>query len=401
MRAVFLAPETIADPHPLARWLREHDPVHWSTEFNAWVLTRYADVAPSLQDPRLAAERVPAADHLVKDLQPLQPLFRTMGRMFINREPPEHTRLRRAVQHAFTRGAIERWRSEIQRLVGRFLDALEGRTEMDVLADLARPLPTSAMCLVLGIPMKDAPRLQVWSEEVSRFIGNFIHTKKQLEGIQRSILEFADYLQALVEERRRDGQAGDLFTTLTHAPEPRLTDDEIVATAILLAAAGQVTTTDLVASGTLTLLRNPACAAELRERAGVPGFVETAVEELLRTEAPVQITTRIALEDLEIGGKPIRARDCVMLWLGAANRDPARFADPERLDLARTDNRHLSFGSGGHFCIGAPLARLQAQVVLPALFQRFPAMRLQDVPLIWEEQPALRGLKALPVYLAP
>jgi pimeloyl-[acyl-carrier protein] synthase len=256
------------------------------------------------------------------------------------------------------------------------------------------------MCLVLGIPTKDAPRLQVWSEEVSRFIGNFIHSLEMLEGIQQSILEFADYVRGLVRERARAASpSADLLGTLTHAPEPRLTDDEIVATAILLVAAGTVTTTDLVASGTLTLLRNPDAAAELRERAAVPGFIESAVEELLRCEAPVSITTRIAREPLEIGGKPIRAGESVMLWLGAANRDPARFADPDRVMLTRADNRHLAFGSGTHFCIGAPIARLQAQIVLPALFQRFPEMHLTDVPLIWEQQPALRGLKALPVAL--
>lgn len=401
MQPAFLRPETFADPYPLARWLRETDPVHWSAELHAWVLTRYADVVASLHDPRLCADRQPSFEQLAKTgLEPLRPLYGTLRKMFAFRDAPEHTRMRRAVHHAFTRRSIEGWRSEIQRLVGGLLDRVEGRSEMDVIADLALPLPLEIIRLVLGIPEDVQPRLQVWAEDVEQFVGNLSHSPDELMAIQGGILEFSEYLRGLLDERRRaSGTATDLLTGLAHAPDDRLTEEEILANAIFLVVAGHTTTSDFVGNATLALLRSGAGAAELRERAAEPAFVETAVEELLRYDCSVQMTGRVARAPLTIGDKTIRAGEWVLPWFGAANRDPARFPDPDRLDLARTDNRHLAFGMGAHFCLGAPLARLQAQVALPALFQKFPDMRVQDVPLVWEQRPAFRGLASLPLDL--
>jgi cytochrome P450 len=398
----FLAPETFADPYPLARWLRENDPVHWSTELNAWVLTRYADAAASLHDPRLAADRQPSFEQLAKTgAEALRPLYETLRRMFAFRDAPEHTRMRRAVHHAFTRRTIEGWRTEIQRLVDGLLDKVQGRSQMDLIADLALPLPLEIIRLVLGIPEEVKPRLEVWADDVAQFVGNLSHSRAELLGIQAGILEFAEYLRGLLDERRRtEGTATDLLTGLAHAPGGQLTDDEILANAIFLVVAGHTTTRDFVGNATLALLRSGGAADDVRERATEPAFLEPAIEELLRYDCPVQMTGRVARAPLEIGDKAIRPGQWVLPWFGAANHDPAQFPDPERLNLARTDNRHLAFGGSAHYCLGAPLARLQAQIALPALFSRFPRLRVADAPLVWEHRPAFRGLTSLPLLLA-
>ena len=397
-----LSPATFADPYPVARLLREQDPVHWSRELGSWVLTRYADVSSCLHDPRLSADRLPPLDRLAEfGLEPLRPLMSTVRRMFLFLDPPQHTRLRRTVNRAFTRPSIEAWRLEIERLVVTLLDRLEGRESAELLAEVAQPLPLAMIRLVRGIPEDAQPRLKAWSEDVSRFFGGFSHTHQVLATVQHSVLEFTEYLRALLDDRRRenDPERLDLLSVLARDHGDRLTDDEILANAILLVAAGHVTTTDLVGNGVCALLRSPAHAGLLRARAEAPGFVEAAVEELLRCESPVQMTARLVAEDLELGGRQIRKGQWVVLWLGAANRDPDRFADPDRIDFERNDNKHVAFGMGSHFCIGAPLARLQAQIVLPALLRRFPDMRLAGAPLVWEQNATLRGLKALPVML--
>ena len=203
VRPAFLTTENFANPYPLGQWLRDHDPVHWSTEFHAWLLTRYADVSACLHDPRLASDRVPPVEQMGKSMEPLRPLFRTMRRMFLYRDAPEHTRMRRAVHQTFTRASIERWRTEIQRLVRERLDEIDGQPEADLLSALARPLPINVIRMVLGIPAEAAAQLEIWSEDVSRFVGNFSHPPDRLASIQKSILEFSDFLRTQVEERRR------------------------------------------------------------------------------------------------------------------------------------------------------------------------------------------------------
>lgn len=399
-RISLLSRDTFANPHPVARRLREHDPVHWSDELGAWVLTRHADVAACLHDARLSAERLPALERLAEfGLEPLRPLFSTMRRMFLFRDPPEHTRLRRSVNRAFTRPSTEMWRREIDRLTHSLLDTMAGYEHVDLLTSLAQPLPLSIIRLVLGIPEEAQPRLKAWSEDISRFFGRFGHTHQQLARIQASVFEFTTYLRELLDQRRGESDGAlDLLSVLAHDPDEALGDEDILANAVLLVAAGHVTTTDLIGNGAWAMLESPPHADELRARSDEPGFVDGAVEEILRCESPVQMTARLVREPVEIDGRHIRPGQWIILWLGAANRDPARFTDPDRLDFGRADNRHLGFGIGNHFCIGAPLARLQAQIALPALFRRFPAMRI-DGPLVWEHKPTLRGLTSLPVRL--
>lgn len=395
----FAQAETFADPYPLARWLRENDPVHWSPELHGWVLTRYADVSASLHDPRLSADRQPPLEYLARvGREPFRPLFATMRLMFIFRDAPEHTRLRRAMLHAFTRRSIEGWRSEVQRQVAALLDRVADRPGMDVIDDFARPLPLEIIRVLLGVPESARDSLQKWSDVMTDFVGNLYHPPELLEAMQRGIIEFAEYLHTLIAERRGQATGGtDLLTSLANVPDDQLTEDEIVANAILLLTAGHRTTRDLLANATMVMLRDGGAAVEFRHHASEPAFVEAAVEELLRYESPVQMTGRVAHAALTIAGKTIRPGDWVWLWTSAANRDPDRFADPDRLILTRTDNRHVAFSAGIHFCLGAPLARLQAQIALPALFQRFPGLRLADEPLRWEQRPALRGLSSLPV----
>jgi cytochrome P450 len=392
----FLGPEEYANPYPFARRLRDTDPVHWSPEFNSWVLTRYADVAASLHDPRLAAERLPNLERLAEyGMEPLRPLFATMRRMFLFRDPPEHTRLRKIMNRAFTRPGIEGWRQETQGLVNGLLDAVEPEGRIDVLADLAQPLPLSVIRVVLGIPAEAQFDLRRWSDDLAAFFGNFIHTTKMLARVQTTVMEFTEYLRTLLDRKRQGSASGtDLLNSLVHDSGDVLTEDEIIANAILLVAAGHVTTTDLIGNSVFALLREPALAEDLRRHWTTPHFMEAAVEELLRCESPVQMTARVAKEDVEIGGRTIRKGQWIVLWLGAANRDPARFADPDRIDFRRADNKHLAFGFGAHFCIGAPLARMQAQIALPALFNRFPTLRVATAPE-WEQKPTLRGLTAL------
>jgi cytochrome P450 len=398
----FTAPATFVDPYPMARWLREHDPVHWSPELRGWVVTRYADVVASLHDSRLSADRQPPLEYLARvGREPFRPLFATMRLMFVFRDAPEHTRLRRAMHHAFTRRSIEGWRSEVQRQVATLLDAIAGRPGLDVIDDFARPLPLEIIRVLLGFPEEARARLQKWSDDMADFVGNLYHPPELLESVQRGVIEFATYLRALLAERRgAHTGATDVLTSLANVPDEQLTEDEIVANAIFLLAAGHTTTRDLIANGTAALLRDGAAAVEFRDHASDPAFAEAAVEELLRYESPVQMTGRVAHAAMTIGDKAVRPGDWVWLWTSAANRDPERFADPDRLILTRSDNRHLAFSTGIHFCLGAPLARLQAQIALPALFERFPAMRLRDEPLQWERRPAFRGLSSLPVDVA-
>jgi cytochrome P450 len=398
----FLHADTFADPYPLAHWLREHDPVHWSAELGAWVLTRYADVVAALHDPRLSAERLPSVEYVRTHLESFVPMFDVMRRTFLYHDGGEHTRLRQAVHRAFTRTSIESRRPAVEAVTARLLDAAEGRADLDVIAGFARPISSFTIRLVLGFPDEVESRLQKWSEDAGTFVGSVSHPRPQLEAIQRTVLEFAEFVRALLVERRRAPvDPPDLLTALAQAADDRLSDDERIASVILLVTAGHVTTTDLIGNGTLALLRQPAAAGELRARARDRAFAESVVEELLRAESPIQMTARLVREELTIGGKRIRAGEWVLLWLAAANRDAARFDGPDALQLSRSDNRHLSFGSGAHFCLGASMARMQAQVALPALFQRFPEMRLKDAPLVWEQQPAFRGLNSLVVQLRP
>ena len=294
-------------------------------------------------------------------------------------DPPDHTRLRTLVSKAFTPRAIESLRGRIEQMVDALLDVAVDRGEMDLIADLAYPLPASVICEMLGVPLQDRDRLREWSADIARSLDAVIVSDPEVIARANAAgVALREYFERLVAERRRAPRA-DILSGLIAAEEAgdRLSTDELFATVILLFLAGHETTANLIGNGMLALLRHPAELARLRDD---PALIESAVEELLRYDSPVQRVSRITTADVVIGDRTIPAGSLAMALLAAANRDPAYFPDPDRLDVARRDNRHLAFGSGIHFCLGAPLARLEGRIVFAALLAPLPPPRARHRP---------------------
>jgi len=349
-------PEFIENPFPVYHRLRTEDPVHESP-MGFWVLTRYDDVAGMLRDARFGRK---GFDTL------LQARFGEAGfdLSMLFRDPPDHTRLRALVSKAFTPRVVEEMRGRIQEIVDALLDRAQDVGRMDVIADLAYPLPVIVICEMLGVPAENRDLFRHWSVDIARSL-DAIALPTEPEVIERGTAArhaLADYFRGLIAERRRRPKA-DLLS-------------------------------DLIANGTLALLRHP---AELRALRADPGLIGSAVEELLRYDGPVQRTGRMPNTDVALGGRTIPKGALVLGLIGAANRDPAHFPDPDRLDITRGDNRHLAFGWGIHFCLGAPLARLEAQIAILALLRQLPRLALATARLEWRRASTLRGLTALPV----
>jgi cytochrome P450 len=391
-------PAMLDDPYPVYRRLRETDPVHWYEPFGAWVLTRYHDVAAALHDPRFSSERTAAMQAMAG--QPgLQPFFDFLATRMLYADPPRHTRLRGLVSKAFTPHAVEAMRPHIQALVDQFLDRVQPQGRLDLVADLAYPLPVTVIAEMLGVPAEDRERLKRWSDE---FIVYFSKsptqvTPEEYDGAARAVAAEEDYFRAAVARLRAAAEPG-LLGALARVEEAgdRLTEQELYANVNLLLTAGHETTTNLIGNGMLALLRHPDQWEKLRAD---PSLLPGAIEEFLRYDSPVQFTHRLAKEDVAVGDQVIRRSQFVYLMLGAANRDPARFPDPDRLDITRKDNHHVSFGQGPHFCLGAPLARLEGQIAFGTLLHRFPALRLAADRLEYRPTFNLRGLQALPVVI--
>jgi cytochrome P450 len=389
-----LDPEVLANPYPLYRRLRTEDPVHWDPFLHAWVVTRYADVVTVLH--RFSANRTPTPEQLAAlGLEALTPVARVMVRQMLFLDAPSHTRIRGLASQAFTPRRVERLREHIQSITDQLLDAVIPRGRMDVIEDLAAPLPAIVTAEMLGVPTRDHQLLKKWSADFAEMLGNFQHNPDRAAGVLRSTEEMVAYFRDAVREQRerpRDGLVGALLAA--EIDGDRFTEDEVIANVIVTMVGGQETTTNLIGNGIVTLLRNPEPMARLRED---PALITSAVEELLRYESPSQHTARLAPEDVTLGGKLIRKRQAVIAVMAAGNRDPERFPDPDRLDLGRTDNRHLAFGWAAHFCFGAPLARIEGQIAFATMLRRLPELRLSPGPLVWRENLGLRGLTALPV----
>ncbi len=392
--SLLLDPEVLANPYPLYHRLRQEDPVHWDPLLHKWVVTRYADALAVFQhfSARCAVtpEQVDALG-----LSVLTPLAQTLVRQMLFLDPPAHGRVRRLAASAFTPRRVETLRGQIQHLVNWLLDRVQDQGSMEVIADLAYPLPAMVNAKMLGVPVSDWKQLTAWSAAFAQVLGNFQYSPEHIKRVLRSLEEMSAYFRAAIRACRERPQEG-LVSALVNAEVDgdRLTEEEVVANSILTMVGGQETTTNLIGNGLLTLLRHP----EQRERLqGHLALIPSAVEELLRYESPSQHTTRLAPEDVMLGGKTIRKGQTVMVVMGAANRDPARFPEPDRLDIARQDNRHLAFGWASHFCFGAPLGRLEGQIVFETVLRRMPNLRLEPGPLEWRENLGLRGLKKLPV----
>jgi cytochrome P450 len=389
-----LDPEVLANPYPLYHRLRSEDPVHWDPFLHAWVVTSYADVVTVFQ--RFLADRTPTPEQLsAMGLSMLTPLAQLMVRQMLFLDPPAHSRTRGLASRAFTPRRVEVLRSHIQDITDSLLDAVHSQGRMDVIADLGVPLPAIVTEELLGVPTSDRQQLTKWSTDFAEVLGNFQHNPDHAQQVVHTVNEMVAYFQAAVRDHRAHPR-DDLISAFVTAEidGDRLTDDEIVANTIVTMVGGQETTTNLIGNGVLTLLRHP---DEFEMLKADPSLVPSAVEELLRYESPSQHTARLAPDDVELGGKLIRKRQAAIAVMGAANRDPERFPDPDRLDLRRQDNRHVAFAWASHFCFGAPLARLEGQIAFETLLRRMPNLQLEPGPITWRTNMGLRGLTALPV----
>lgn len=392
-----LDPEVLANPYPLYHRLRTEDPVHWDIFLHAWVVTRYSDVIKVLQD--FSADRTPTPEQLtMMGLAALNPIAQVMVRQMLFMDPPAHIRLRSLASAAFAPRRVAILRSHIQEIAESLLDAVASTTSMDLLGDFASPLPAIVTAGMLGVPVADHLQLKAWSADFAEMLGNFQHNPDRIPRVLKSVEEMTAYFRAAIREQPdhpRDGLIHALSTAEIEGD--RLSEEEVIANCIVTMVGGQETTTNLIGNGMLGLLRNSDQLEKLRADLSL---IPSAVEELLRYESPSQHTARMAPADVELGGKLIRKRQAVIAVMGAANRDPERFADPDRLDIARTDNRHVAFGWAAHFCFGAPLARMEAQIAFETLLRRLPNLSLEPGGLVWRQNLGLRGLTALPVRIA-
>ena len=387
-----------ADPYPFYRRLREADPVHWvdlpPVEIpgyelpGIWVVTRYAEVANVLRDDRFSA-RKPMIEALAASTS-----LAGMTRSLLFVDPPDHPRLRTLVTRAFTPRVVDSLRPRIHSVVDELLRPAARSGRLELMRDLAAPLPVIVIAELLGIPITDRERFKQWSDDLI-VVADGTRAMAGIVDAERAAGELAEYLRGIIAARRvfpRD----DLISALvsTHDQGRGLSEEELLATCTLLLVAGNETTTNLIGNAVHALLRHPAELARLRVD---PSLVPGAVEECLRYDSPVQLTSRVATCDLELGGKRVRAGHEVDLVLGAANRDPEQFPDPDRLDVTRPDCRHVGFGHGLHFCLGAALARLEGQIALETLVTRFPELRFADEAPRWREGFVLRGPASLPL----
>jgi hypothetical protein len=393
-----LDPRLRTNPYDVYRELRNESPVFWQAMMQTWVLTRYDDNLTVLRDhASFSSERTRARNALIQQLESYRlssgPLGTTPTMLSI--DPPAHTRMRHLVNKAFTPRVIERIRPHIAEIADQLLDELPVPGELDVVRDLAIPLPVIVIAEVLGVPLSDRERFKAWSTDVANSLGGPFQPPDVLERARVSSNEIADYFRDQIAQRRR-APRDDLLSALCAAEEQGdlLSEDELIATCILLLVAGNETTTNLIGNGMLALLEYP---DERRRLQADPSLIETAVDEMLRYEGSVQMTSRIVDHGLEFRGRHFEEGQVVLLLLAAANRDPAQFPEPDRFDVARRPNRHLAFGQGIHYCLGAPLAVAEAQVAFQTLLRRLPEPEAAFETPEWGQSFILRGLKSLPV----
>lgn len=384
----------LANPYPLYHRLRTEDPVHWDPYLHTWVVTRYTDVLTVLQ--HFSAHRTPTPEQLTAlGLSALAPIAQVLVRQMLFMDLPDHGRIRALASKAFTPRRVETLQSHIQDITDGLLDAVQNKGRMDVIADLAYPLPAIVTAEMLGLPISDWKQLTGWSADFAEALGNFQHNPDRAPRVLRSLEEMSVYFLAAIREHQQHPR-DDLISALLTAEHDGdcLTEDEVVANSIMLMTGGQETTTNLIGNGVLNLLRHPDQLEKLRTDQSI---LPWAIEELLRYESPIQYTSRLAPYDVQMGGKTIRKRQAVIALMGAANRDPERFPDPDRLDICRQDTRHLAFAWGAHFCFGAPLARLEGQIAFETLLRRMPNLTLEPSPVTWRKNLGFRGLMTLPV----
>jgi cytochrome P450 len=392
-----LVPEALSNPYPMYRALREEAPVSWNEIFESWIFTRFDDVDAILMNPRFSADRSKAQTRFSEMIRQQQEEFGPFSEAptMLTSDPPEHTRLRRLVSKAFTPRAVENLRPRIRQIVDQLLDEIPGK-EFDLVEEIAYPLPVIVISEMLGVPPEDRGDFKRWSDDVVATLGGPFVPADVRERARKSIEELAEYLSGVIAERRAEPR-DDLISRLIAAEDGGqvLSEVEIFSTTILLLIAGNETTTNLISNAMYTLLQNPDQLEVLR---GDLSLMPSAVEEILRYNGPVQATGRVAMADIEVGGVTVKEGQMAMAVLGAANHDPAKFADPERFDVKRNPTDHLAFGDGIHFCLGAPLARAEAQITFEEILRRYPRIELAGEPT-WGGTFIIRGAKKLPLAL--
>ena len=393
-----LDPEVLADPYPLYHRLRAEDPVHWDPYLHAWIVTRYSDVVSVLTT--FSADRAPSPEFFeALSVRDVGPIAKVMVKQMLFMDPPSHTRLRKLAAPAFMPARVQRLRDHIQDIATKLIDDIVARGDagrMDLLADFAAPLPAIVTAEMLGVPTEDHVKLKEWSATFAEMLGNFQHNTDRLNGVLKALENLTAYFYDAIAKQRESPRDGLVHALMSSEVDgDRLTDEEVVANSIVTMVGGQETTTNLIANGMLSLLRDRAALARLRSEGQI---MPAAIEELLRYESPSQHTARLAPSDCVLGGKQLRKRDAVIAVMAAANRDPERFSDPDRLDFDRPDNRHVAFGWAAHFCFGAPLARLEARIAFETLLRRFPTLALTGEDLVWRENLGLRGMESLPLF---
>ncbi len=393
-----LKPEVLANPYPLYARLREHDPVHWDPFLHCWVVTTYADVVTVLT--RFKAERTPTPERMAAmGLAALSPYAELMQQQLLFIDAPNHTRIRTVAAAAFTPKRIAHLRGSIQQIADTLLDRVTPRGELDIVAHFASDYPARILTALLGLPDTELDQLRQWALDLGELIGNFEHDPDRIEPLARSLAAFKSYITAEVIAQQaapRDGLIAALLAAQVDG-QP-LTFDEIVANTLLMIGGGLEELANLISNGVFSLLQRPDQQALLTER---PELMPSAIEELLRFESTTQYTGRVAPEDTTLGGKQIRKGDAVTAVLASANRDPARFASPEQLDLTRADNRHVAFSWAAHYCLGAPLVRMSAAIAFSTLLHRLPGLSLVTTQPKWRGMAAMRSIQSLQVRFQP
>ena len=394
------SPHVARDPYPAFAWLRDHEPVHWSESLGAWVVTRYADALEIWNRPELfSSDRFRKVRAEFTSQRPdVRAVAAVLSEWLVFRDPPDHTRLRALLQKSFTPRQLASSRPRIQAAIDALIDAALEKREIDFVSDFAFPLPAIVIALLLGAPGEDIERIKQWSDQLAAYLGGSLDGQDNFTRARAGVEGLVDYFTRLLREKSRS-PGEDLIGLMLRAEHEghTLSGDEIVANCVLLLFAGHETTTNLLANGLFHLLRDPAARAVLRAH---PELDASAVEELLRIESPVPSTVKVTTRDLAFRGATLRAGEMVLPFLSAANRDPRQFDEPDRLDLERAPNRHLAFGWGIHFCLGAPLARLEAALAFRSLLERVPDLAPADPEPRWRPWLFFRALEELRVHFA-
>lgn len=390
-------PAVLADPFPLLARLRDEDPCHWSPRLKSWVLTRYDDVKRVCQDKDMSSNRLQPffASLPGEEARRIGDIVRYLSLWMVFKDPPEHTRLRRLTSKVFHVRSMQAMRPQVASIAAWLLDRIGEREEFDFIAEFAGPLPCLVIMAMLGVERGELARVKRLSDDMALFIGSSRVAAEKYDTAQAATQEMAAFFRDLIADRRavpRDDLLSELVAL--RDGDDRLSDDELVATCILLLFAGHETTTNHIANGLLSLMRFPGEMQRLRED---PSLANDAVEELLRYDGPSGAQVRIVQVEHGLHGKTLRPGERVFMMLNAANRDPRAYPDPDRLDLHRDGVPHLTFGYGPHICLGFPLARTEGQVAFPAVLARYRHIEPASAPQEWLNSLVFRGMKALPV----